>query len=164
MNYSESSLRGNSKIQSGPDIMNIVTSKEGCKTDSCAKSAVITLAGQELCLDHFLASCYERLDVLEPMIRGRSLDATEVQSVRAILEECSNTTLRVCLRQEHLTNLDRSRLLEILLLCGDLLPLLSRLRLYLGASVAHVPDVFSHNSRERKGEESQRKNRPAEEA
>jgi hypothetical protein len=144
--------------------MDILTSKESCKTDSCANSAVITLAGQELCLDHFFASCYEKLDMVEPMVRGRSVDATEVQAVRAVLEECSNRALLISLRHEHLNNLDRSRLLEILLLCGDLQLLLSRSAFHSLVATAHVPmGAFSGNSVHGKGQRNQPKNLPADE-
>lgn len=140
----------------------MLTSKESCKTDSCANSAVITLAGQELCLDHFFASCYERLDRVEPMVRGRSVDATVVRAIRAVLEECSNRALLISLRHEHLNNLDRSRLLEILLLCGDLQLLLSRPVFHSLASAARVPmDAFPGNSVHGKGGRNLPKNRPA---
>jgi hypothetical protein len=144
--------------------MEMLTSKESCKTDSCANSAVITLAGQELCLDHFFASCYERLDMVEPMVRGRSVDAAEIQAVRAVLEECSNRALLISLRHEHLNNLDRSRLLEILLLCGDLQLLLSRPAFHSLASAARVPmDALSGNPVHGKGERHRPKNLPADE-
>ena len=165
MHYSEISLRCHSKTEWGPGTMEMLTaSKKSCKTDSCINSAVITLAGQELCLGHFFASCYERLDMVEPMVRGRSVDATEVQAVRAVLEECSNRALLISLRHEHLNNLDRSRLLEILLLCGDLQLLLSRSAFHSLASAARVPmDAFSGNSVHGKGEGNQPKNLPADE-
>ena len=162
VHYPEISLRRHSKTHWGSGTMDILTSKEGCKTDSCANSAVITLAGQELCLDHFFATCYERLDMVEPMVRGRSVGATEVQAVRAVLEECSNRALLISLRHEHLNNLDRSRLLEILLLCGDLQLLLSRPAFRSLASAARVPmDAFSGNSVHGKGERHRPKNLPA---
>jgi len=104
----------------GPETMDIAFSKACCEESCCAKSAVIVLAGQDVCLDHFFAKCYERLDALGPMVRNRSLDAGQGQAVGALLEECSSRTLFICLRYEQLTNLDRSRLMEILLLCGDL--------------------------------------------
>jgi hypothetical protein len=164
VHYPEISLRCHSKTQWGPGTMDILTSKESCKTDSCTNSAVITLAGEELCLDHFFARCYERLDMVEPMVRGRSVDPTEVRAVRAVLEECSNRALLISLRHEHLNNLDRSRLLQILLLCGDLQLLLSRSAFHSLASAACVPmDAFSSNSVHGKGERNLPKNRPADE-
>lgn len=100
--------------------METAIAKVACKTRGCANSAVIALFGRNFCLNHFFSSCYERLDLLEPMIRARALDGVEVEAARAFLQECSHRALFISLRQEPLTNLDRSRLLEILLSCGDL--------------------------------------------
>jgi hypothetical protein len=101
-------------------MMDEIAVRADCKAGGCANSAVIALAGREFCLDHFLASCYEQLDMLEPKLRRRALQAGEVRAAKDFLEECSNRTLAVCLRTERLTNLERSRLLDILLSCGDL--------------------------------------------
>ena len=106
--------------------MDMVSGKSECKVGCCAKSSVTALAGQDLCLDHFLACCYERLDKLEPLIRQRSLEAPEYLAAGAFLEECSNHALLICLRHQPLSNLDRSRLLNILLLTGDLQSLLRK--------------------------------------
>jgi hypothetical protein len=91
-----------------------------CNTSGCENSAAIALAGQNLCLDHFFARCYEQLDKLEPKVRRGLLESTETYDACAFLEECSNRVLIVSLRNEFLSNLERSRLLEILLSCGDL--------------------------------------------
>jgi len=98
----------------------MVPAKTECKVSCCERSAVIDLAGQDLCLDHFLARCYERLDKLEPMVCSPSLEVAENQAAGAFLEECSRRTLLICLRHEYLSNLERSRLLSILLLTGHL--------------------------------------------
>ena len=100
--------------------------KTDCKACGCANSAVLVLAGQDVCLDHFFTDCYEQLVKFESMVRSRSLDAAEVKAVHAFLEECSNRALFICFRNERLTNLERSRLLELLLSCGDLQLLLHR--------------------------------------
>lgn len=158
MHYSEIGLQGNSKKQPGPETMDILKSKESCKAGSCAKPAVISLAARELCLDHFFFSCYERLDKLEPMVRNRP-DAAEIPAIRGLLEECSNRTLLVCLRHEHLTNLDRSRLLDILLLCGDLQRLIKS-PFHRGSSASRCSfDRLSRNTRpgENKGNEQEKR-------
>jgi hypothetical protein len=101
-------------------MMGEIAIKTDCKAGGCANSAVIALAGREFCLDHFVVSCYEQLDMLEPKLRRRLIEAGEVQAVKAFLEECSNRTLVICLRTEQLSNVERSRLLDILLSCSDL--------------------------------------------
>ena len=94
--------------------------KAKCQLDSCANSALISLESLGLCLEHFLSTCYERLDNLEPKIRRRTLEQTQVQTVYAFLEECSDRALLIALQQDNLSNLDRSRLLNILLLTRHL--------------------------------------------
>jgi hypothetical protein len=141
--------------------MDILKNKENCKAGSCAKPAVISLSSRELCLDHFLFSCYERLDTIEPQVRSRLVDRTEVQAIRGLLEECSNRTLLVCLRHEPLTNLDRSRLLEILLLCGELQLMLSKSLFHSPSSPSRYSfDVPSENARPGENPGSQAKKRP----
>jgi hypothetical protein len=107
--------------------MKIASVKIGCSTSGCENSAMIVLDGQHFCLDHFFSSCYERLDQLEPSIRRCSLDASEAKAVRTFLQECSDRALFISLRYDLLTNLERSRLLEILLSCSELQLLLRRL-------------------------------------
>lgn len=104
--------------------MDKVIGKIECNASGCVNSAVVVIAGRDVCLDHFFASCYERLDVLESKIRSRSLEDSSIHAAKHFLEECSNRALLISLQYEQLTNLERSRLLEILLSCGDLQRLL----------------------------------------
>ncbi|MGB2635837.1 MAG: hypothetical protein WAM58_18045 [Candidatus Acidiferrum sp.] len=97
-----------------------IAARTDCKAGGCTNSAVSALAGREFCLNHFVQNCYEQLDMLEPKLRRRPLEVGEVRAAKDFLEECSNRTLVVCLRTEQLTNVERSRLLDILLSCGDL--------------------------------------------
>jgi hypothetical protein len=114
-----------------------------CKTGDCHNSAVIGLAGQEVCLDHFFAICYEHLDTLEKMVCERSLNAAEVKSALNVLRECSNRALLISFRLEFLSNLERSRLLDILLSCGDLQLLLSQPHLQYRDSPRRAPVPLS---------------------
>ncbi len=95
-----------------------------CSVDRCETESLVVLGGKSLCLQHFLTSCYEWLDQLDPVARDRFTTAADVDRVRSLVEECSNRALLVSLRCETLTNLDRSRLLDILLRSSDLLFLL----------------------------------------
>jgi hypothetical protein len=100
--------------------MDKATVSTDCNSSGCGKTAAIVLAGQDLCLDHFFACCYEQLDKFEARLRQGTLGAAETSDARVFLEECSNRVLFVSMRSESLNNLERSRLLEILLSCGDL--------------------------------------------
>jgi hypothetical protein len=100
--------------------------KQECNVSCCAEPAVITLEARDLCLEHFFGRCYELLDKLEPGIQRRSLEEPEILEAAALLIECSNCALFLSLRHELLSNLDRSRLLNILLLSGELQCLLDK--------------------------------------
>jgi hypothetical protein len=107
--------------------MNIASVKIDCSSSGCENSAMVVLNGQHFCLDHFFSSCYDRLDQLEPLVRRCSLGAAEAKAVRAFLQECSDRALFISLRYDLLSNLERSRLLEILLSCSELQLLLRQL-------------------------------------
>jgi hypothetical protein len=97
-----------------------------CRASNCSSNSIIILSGQDLCLDHFLTKCYERLDWVESVARTRRLETEVAAKAHSLLQECANQTLLVCLRHQPTDNLQRSRLLEILLQCGDLRVLLDR--------------------------------------
>jgi len=97
-----------------------------CAASNCESNSAVLLSGQNLCLEHFFVKCYERLDWIESIARTRRLETDVAAKARALLQGCANQTLLVCLRAQSLNNLQRSRLLEILLRCGDLQMLLHR--------------------------------------
>jgi hypothetical protein len=76
------------------------------------------------------------------MVRGRSLEGAEILSADAFLKECSNLVLLICLRFENLSNLERSRLLNILLLSGDLQLRLCQPLVKNGGSVSDLSSIF----------------------
>ena len=110
--------------------------KRSCAVGSCDCAATSTLDHQALCLDHFLMRCYERLDGLDPRGRKFSAEPVDVVSMRAFIEECSRKVLDVSLQSQNLSNLQRGRLLDILLWAGELFLLLRAPRLTLAQSIA----------------------------
>jgi hypothetical protein len=103
---------------------------------SCGSAAIITLDDQSLCLNHFLLRCYARLDGLDPRGRKFSTEPIDVISMRAFIEECSRKALDVSLQSQNLSNLQRGRLLDILLWAAELFLLLRAPRLTLAQSIA----------------------------
>jgi hypothetical protein len=93
-----------------------------CSLDSCPDPAVTRFIQRELCLQHFLSQCYEDLDRLDARARSSQLDHSGAATLKIFVEECSRCALDVSLRCEHLDNLQRARLLDILLWAGELLP------------------------------------------
>jgi len=95
-----------------------------CSMDRCERTEVAVLAEQAFCLNHFVRRCYDRLERLDPRGRKSGVEDRDLHWMRADLEECSEQTLRICLSGRPLTNLERGRLLDILLWAGELYVLL----------------------------------------
>lgn len=110
--------------QSGPSAVakpELNSDEKQCSVQGCETHTIIVLGEKPFCLQHFILHCYEWMDQLEPAVRDKSRSATETAKLKNSVEECSNRALLVSLRCETLTNLDRSRLLDILLRSSDLL-------------------------------------------
>jgi hypothetical protein len=106
-----------------------------CPVPGCPAASAAVLENRSLCLDHFILRCYESLAAYD----GRRDFARRVQEperaqLRGFLEECSTQALKVCLRKEQLSNLQRSRLLDVLLWAGELSEYLSASAARLGLS------------------------------
>jgi hypothetical protein len=109
--------------------------KRKCKMGSCGSTAVTTLDHQAFCLNHFLLHCYEELEGLDPRGRAFKSETADLAFTRAFIEECSRKALDISLQSENLTNLQRGRLLDILLWAGELFLLFRAPRLLLAQSL-----------------------------
>jgi hypothetical protein len=116
--------------------MGTMLGKRNCRVGSCGGAAITTLDHQALCLNHFLLRCYEKLEGLDPRGRRFSPEAVDLVYMRAFIEECSRKALDISLQSQSLTNLQRGRLLDILLWAGELFLLLRAPRATLAQSIA----------------------------
>jgi hypothetical protein len=116
--------------------MDTMLGKRNCGVGSCGSAAITTLDRKAFCLNHFLLHCYEKLEGLDPRGRKFSAEPVDVASMRAFIEECSRKALDVSLQSKKLTNLQRGRLLDILLWAGELFLLLRAPRVSLAESIA----------------------------
>ncbi len=116
--------------------MDTMSRKRNCRVGSCSGAPITALDHQALCLNHFLLRCYDKLERLDPRGRRSSAEPADLASMRAFIEECSRKALDVSLQSENLSNLQRGRLLDILLWAGELFLLLRAPRPALGQSIA----------------------------
>jgi hypothetical protein len=123
--------------------MDTILGKRNCRVGSCGSAAITTLDHQALCLNHFLQRCYKRLEGLDPRGRKFTADPVDLASMRAFIEECSRKALDVSLHSQNLSNLQRGRLLDILLWAGELFLLLRVPRLTLAQSIASAESQLS---------------------
>jgi hypothetical protein len=104
--------------------MDTMLRERTCTLDSCKSAAVAVLAEQNLCLNHFFSYCYDHLELFDPRSRRSRNDALDIPARRRFVEECSRAALDLSFRCETLTNLQRARLLDIMLWAGELFLLL----------------------------------------
>ncbi len=93
---------------------------ERCDRRGCARPVVTTFCKEALCLDHFCSRSYEFLNATDA--RGQLSTASNLPTTEQIqtADECARRTLDICMSKVLLNNLERARLLDILLWCGDL--------------------------------------------
>jgi hypothetical protein len=93
---------------------------ESCHRSDCSRPVVVTFRAEALCLDHFCTRCYEFLDGIDR--RQHLNQAAPDSAVEQVLmaDECARRALDICMSATILNNLERARLLDILLWCGDI--------------------------------------------
>ncbi len=123
--------------------MDTMHRKRNCRVGSCGGAAITSLDHQALCLNHFLSRCYEKLEGVDPRGRKFTAEPVDLASMRAFVEECSRKALDISLQSQTLTNLQRGRLLDILLWAGELFLLLRAPRLILAQSIASSDEQFA---------------------
>ncbi|HXY26145.1 MAG TPA: hypothetical protein VEI73_15950 [Candidatus Acidoferrum sp.] len=104
--------------------MDTMLLQRNCCEGACGCAAITSLDQQAFCLNHFLLHCYERLEAVDPRGQQYRSQAASPAAMRAFIEECSRKALDVSLHYEGLSNLERGRLLDILLWAGELFLLL----------------------------------------
>ncbi len=94
-----------------------------CSADRCENAAVTFFLQQELCLNHFILRCYDDLERRDPRGRNGKGSAEENVALKSFVEECSRKALEISLSGLAHDNLQRGRLLDILLWAGEVVPL-----------------------------------------
>ena len=123
--------------------METQSGKRRCAIGQCKRTALTSLERQALCLNHFLSRCYEGLERVDPRGRRFSVEPVDMASLRAFVEECSRKALDVSLQSKDLDNLQRGRLLDILLWAGELFVVLRMPRMTLAESLAASEEELS---------------------
>lgn len=93
-----------------------------CESAQCKQRAVSWVDFRFFCVDHLVAHCYERLEEYE---RAGSLqrlwsDDPEDQNGARFLEECAARIATLLMTHATLENIERARLLDILLWANEL--------------------------------------------
>ena len=105
--------------------------ERNCCEVACHSAAATSLDQQALCLNHFLLRCYAQLDAVDPRGQKSGQQRVDLAAMRAFIEECSHKALEVSLQSGNLSNLERARLLDILLWASELFLILRAPRVIL---------------------------------
>ena len=97
-----------------------MTNKQKCDIDGCAQAVAASLDDEALCREHFISMCYTRLDRYDEIRKGPGLDATNTESVRRFIHECTRSADEMEHAAKDLDNLDRAKLLHIILSASEL--------------------------------------------
>jgi len=93
---------------------------ESCYRSDCSRPVVVTFRAEALCLDHFCTRCYEFLDGIDRRQQLNQAAPGSAIEYALIADECARRALDICMSATILNNLERARLLDILLWCGDI--------------------------------------------
>ena len=92
---------------------------QSCQRTACSRPAVTFFRNETLCIEHFCTRCYQLLESVDQ--RNSNGPSREFTAEHAILaDECARRAIDVCLSASAPNNLDRARLLDIVLWCGDI--------------------------------------------
>lgn len=97
-----------------------MTNQLKCHAEACAQAVAASLDGEPLCREHFISLCYRWLDRYEEIRKDHGLDATNTESVRRFIHECTRSADEMEHTAKDLDNLDRAKLLHIILSASEL--------------------------------------------
>jgi len=91
-----------------------------CGMDRCEERRVTAFRDENLCCNHFLGRCYEFLERIDPNRDLASNGGQRRAEVKKAIEECAQRALEVALGNPSLNNVQRAKLLDILLWTSDI--------------------------------------------
>src|SRR5215467_2575965 len=89
-----------------------------CQRKDCSQKVVTTFRAEPFCLEHFCSQCYQLLENIDRHSWKESVRYVSIEQA-LLADECARRAIDICLSSDYLNNLDRARLLDILLWCGD---------------------------------------------
>ncbi|HSZ19665.1 MAG TPA: hypothetical protein VK770_07730 [Candidatus Acidoferrum sp.] len=97
-----------------------MTRIQECTIADCSQPVEATLDGRTYCREHFISVCYTRLDHYEEIRKGLGLSISDSESLRRFIHECTRQADVIEHTAMDLDNLDRAKLLHIILSASEL--------------------------------------------
>lgn len=93
---------------------------ETCSASGCGRASAAALDIRPLCREHFITFCYANLDEYGRLLEESRYRDTTTELVRRFLSDCTRSAADLAQSARDLDNLERARLLDILLRAGEL--------------------------------------------
>ena len=93
---------------------------EHCSFAACDQDVVSSLEGEELCRTHFISVCSTRLEQYEEMRKTPGLGIADAEAMRRFIHECSRQADAIENGNTDIDNLERAKLLLIILSATEL--------------------------------------------
>ncbi|HLZ13051.1 MAG TPA: hypothetical protein VKP58_10730 [Candidatus Acidoferrum sp.] len=90
-----------------------------CRYIACLEHGVTALGDEDLCCDHFVLRSYEFLEQIDSERRKNNNDSRFTTNLKESMNEYLRGALEVSLKCEALSNLQKARLLDIMLWAGE---------------------------------------------
>jgi hypothetical protein len=103
-----------------------MTESRPCTALNCQQPAITELAGRALCREHFITGCYEQIEHYQRQVHEHAFREAMTGNLRDFLLCCSREAIDLAQRLDDLENLERARLLDILMRAAELARYLRR--------------------------------------
>jgi hypothetical protein len=90
-----------------------------CRYAACQELGITAVGDEDLCCDHFVLRCYEFLEQIDAERAKNGTDMFHSANLRSAVNGCLQGALEVSLKSDTLDNLQKARLLDIMLWAGE---------------------------------------------
>ena len=109
-----------------------------CRYAACLEHGITALGDEDLCCDHFVLRSYEFLEQVDAERAKHGGEQLYTTALKNAVNSCLQGALEVSLRSESLNNLQKARLLDIMLWAGEFIHRADNLELCSGSMVSGV--------------------------
>jgi hypothetical protein len=96
-----------------------MTNIECCGVQGCDQAIAAVLDGEPFCRGHFISHCYAQLERYDEMQKAHRLSIPDAESVRRFINQASRQADEIEHTMKDLDNLERARLLHIILWANE---------------------------------------------
>jgi PilZ domain len=91
-----------------------------CSTPGCDQRPCTVFELRQMCLEHFISTCYEKLEAVSKDRHVWSFEGPEWESASHSIQECAQRAGDLSQQKSEISNLERARLLDIVLWAAEL--------------------------------------------